>query len=59
MESNCDMQEKSAIRVQKDYLKLFMVVSLSKMLVLVTFHVPCNAILVLCMIKIVMLGNKE
>ena len=39
--------------------KLFMVVSLSKMLVLVTFHILCNAILVLCMIKIVMFGNKE
>ena len=36
-----------------------MVVSLSKMLVLVTFHILCNAILVLCMIKIVMFGNKE
>ena len=36
-----------------------MVVSLSKMLVLVTFHILCNAILVLCMIEIVMFGNKE
>ena len=41
------------------YSKLFMVVSLSKMLVLVTFHILCNAILVLCMIKIVMVGSKE
>ena len=59
MQSECDVQKKSAIRVQKGLPKLFMVVSLSKMLVLVTFHILCNAILVLCMIKIVMFGNKE
>ena len=59
MQSECDVQKKSAIRVQKGLPKLFMVVSLSKMLVLVTFHILCNSILVLCMIKIVMFGNKE
>ena len=59
MQSECDVQKKICHLRAKGLSKLFMVVSLSKMLVLVTFHILCNAKLVLCMIKIVMFGNKE